>query len=353
MSDYPGYVHRMLAEAEALLAEDDLVGPDVAAICFEVLALFPECYQATELVYRAFCDPYLIRENRRAISRQVDEWDDRPWQQRHRLALSFGFMCRWEGQYGEDGTGVYMPEDVKDMLEEGRMQLLQDALLGQTQGRDMAWSIFLETFHHARDSQAAMLWVGMLYSDQGYFTEAVDVLEMLLAQFPRDQEARRLWAEVRWWRDNQHRIPWIPPDTGGNGRRWRKMMSQLDRDFAEHEAEYSSPLPYMPPDEDKLPADFEPPKPLSPDLIAHVEATIGDALDETPDHSVVDWNYLEELVAGEVDVSQWPAWAQYLLLEVDDPEQEAYLKQWLMGYLSNTPLQDDEDEAGDEEGTSG
>ena len=81
--EYPEYVARLLAEAEALLVDEEEPDPsEAAALCFEVLALFPEHSGAAELVYRAYCDPWLIRDNRRAIERQIDEWDDRPWQQR-------------------------------------------------------------------------------------------------------------------------------------------------------------------------------------------------------------------------------------------------------------------------------
>ena len=83
---YPDYVYRMLTEARALLAEDDFTGLDVAAICYDILALFPDCREASDLVLEAFNDPWVIRDNRKAIGRTIDEWDDRVWQQRQRLA---------------------------------------------------------------------------------------------------------------------------------------------------------------------------------------------------------------------------------------------------------------------------
>lgn len=345
---YPKYVSRMLAQARSLLEEDDFGQMDAAALCFDVLALFPELHEAAELVLEAFSDPWLIRENRKAIGRNVDEWDDRAWQQRRRLALSFRFCCRWEGQYRQYDEAVdmddVMPSDVREMLDEGQMQLLQDYLLGQSRGSEMAWPIFLEAFKRTAKPEAAMLWVGELYADQGYFAEAVDVLEMLLARFPDSKDGRRLWAEVRWWRDYQDRIPWIPPQSSANGRRYRKMMAQIDPEFAADPDVFDSPLEHMPPDLDRLPADFVLPAPVQDELIARVEEVLAALPDDAAQNTAVDWSYLNKLENGDIDTSQFPEWAQYLLLEIDDLQQELFLKQYLLSYLSNPPLFDENDD---------
>jgi len=96
MPTYPAYVPQMLARARY---EDQWYAgqANAAALCFDVLALFPDCAEASELVYELFCDEWTIYDNRVAIQRNIDEWDDRPWQQRRRLALSFRFMSRWQG----------------------------------------------------------------------------------------------------------------------------------------------------------------------------------------------------------------------------------------------------------------
>ena len=345
MSDYPDYVYRLLTQARDLIAEDDITGPDAAALCFDVLALFPDCQEAADLVLEALNDPWLIRENRRALSRIIDEWDDRAWQQRRRLARSFGYTSQWDGQYRKWDENIdpedICPSDVKAMLEEGEHQLIQDYLLGETRGAEAAWAIFQEAFKLTNNPRAAMLWVGDLYANQGYFAESVDVLEQLLAEFPKDAEARRLWAEVRWWRDYQDRIPWIPPPGEGDGRRWRSIMRQTDPEFAEHEEEYMRPLPYIPPNEASLPDDFALPPFIPPDLIARVEEALQDTPPQNTADSPVDWSYLDKLEQGEVDVSDFPAWAQYMLLEIDDPEERQYFIQFLLRRLSNPPVDDD------------
>jgi tetratricopeptide (TPR) repeat protein len=348
VDQYPEYVSRRLAQARALLQEDDYGQMDAAALCFEVLANFPELKEAAELVLEAFSDPWLIRDNRKAIGRHVDEWDDRPWQQRRRLALSFRYTSRWEGRYRQYDESLdcddVMPQDVRDMLEEGRGQLLQDYLLGQSRGSEMAWPIFLEAVKRSAKAEVAMLWVGHLYADQGYFAESVDILEMLLAQFPKSEDGRRLWAEVRWWRDYQNRIPWIPPRTTSHGRRYRQMMAQIDPEFAANPDEYDAPFEHIPPDLDKLPDDFALPAPLQEVLIARVAEVLAELPEDVGWQTAVDWSYLDKLENGNIDTSQFPEWAQYLLLEIDDPQQELFLKQYLLSYLSNPPLFDDSDE---------
>lgn len=349
---YPEYVSQRLAQARALLQEDDYGHMDAAALCFEVLARFPELKEAAELVLEAFSDPWLIRDNRKAIGRHVDEWDDRPWQQRRRLALSFRYTSRWEGRYRQYDESVdsddVIPEDVREMLEEGRGQLLQDYLLGQARGSEMAWPIFLDVFKRTAKPEVAMLWVGHLYADQGYFAESVDVLEMLLAQFPQSENGRRLWAEVRWWRDHQDRIPWIPPRASSHGRRYRQMMAQIDPDFAADPDRYDAPFEHIPPNLEKLPDDFKLPSPVQEELIARVNEVLAVLPEDDGWDTAVDWSYLDKLENGDIDTSQFPEWAQYLLLEIDDPQQELFLKQYLLSYLSNPPLFDDGDEDDDE-----
>lgn len=345
---YPEYVSRRLAQARALLQEDEYGQLDAAALCFEVLAHFPQLKEAAELVLEAFSDPWLIRDNRKAIGRHLDEWDDRPWQQRRRLALSFRYTCRWEGRYRQyDESDDVVPQDVRVMLEEGRGQLLQDYLLGQSRGGEMAWQIFLEAFKRTARPEVAMLWVGHLYADQGYFAESVDVLEMLLAQFPQSEDGRRFWAEVRWWRDHQDRIPWIPPHTSTHGRRYRQMMAQIDPDFAANLDEYDAPFEHIPPDLTRLPDGFKLPTPVQEDLIAGVDEVLAALPEDAEWQTAVDWSYLDKLENGDIDTSQFPEWAQYLLLEIDDPQQELFLKQYLLSYLANPPLFNDDDNDAD------
>ena len=100
MPTYPAYVPQMLARAR-YEGQWHAGQADAAALCFNVPALFPDCAEASELGYELFYDEWTIYDNRVAIQRNIDEWDDRPWQQSRRLALSFRFMSRWQGWEGQ------------------------------------------------------------------------------------------------------------------------------------------------------------------------------------------------------------------------------------------------------------
>jgi hypothetical protein len=221
----PAYVRRLLDEARTE-GQWHAYQPDAAAKCFEVLALLPDHREAAELVYEIFCDEWLIYDNRVAVQRNIDEWDDRPHQQRRRLALSFRFMSRWRGWDQErrlaDREG---PADVRKLLDEGRGQLLEAYCLGDEECVDFAWPYFTQAIEKAKDPRATLLWVGKQYADLGFFADAVEVLAELVSRY-QDEDARRLLAEVRWWRDNAYRIPWIPP--AGDGSRYRRMMAHID-----------------------------------------------------------------------------------------------------------------------------
>ena len=338
--NYPPHIQQMQAKA-ALLAEAYMGQPDAAALCFDILAEFPDHAAAAHLIYRAFCNPDIIRENRKALGRLIEEWDDRPWQQRRRLALSFRTMSRWPGQHREYEGVKMRPDDVAEMLEEGKGQLLQDYLLGQTKGSEMAWPIFQAAIGRTGDPALAMLWVAELYADQGFFAESVEVLEDLLAKFPDDLLARRLWAEVRWWRDNQQRIPWVPPVREANGRLYRRMMADIDPKLADAEPLHD----HMPPDPTNLPADFALPDALPEDLLGEITAVLNTlpSTEPPPTDSPVDWRYLDLLESGNIDTSQFPEWAQYMLLDIDNPRQEMFLKRYLLEYLSNKQRDDEEE----------
>ena len=354
VEQYPDNVSRLLTQARTLLQEEDYSQLEAAALCFEALALFPALNEAAELVLEAFSDPWLIRDNRKAIGRHVDEWDDRPWQQRRRLAHSFRYTSRWQGDRGRLGDtsldSEILSDDVRDMLEEGRGQLRQDYLLGQSRGSEIAWSIFLEAFKRTTMPAETMLWVARLYADQAYFAESVDVLEMLLARFPSSEDGLRLWAEVRWWRDYQDRIPWIPPRTTEHGRRFRQMMAPVAPDRAEDLAESGILSDHVPPNLDKLPADFELPSPVRAELIAKVEGVLVGVEANPSENTAVDWSYLDKLENGDIDTSRFPEWAQYLLLEIDDPQQELFLKQYLLSYFANPPLFGHDDDQFEDQG---
>lgn len=296
MPTYPDYVHQTLARARDE-GQWQAGQADAAALCFDVLALFPDCEEAKELVYELFCDEWTIYENRVAIQQNIDEWDDRPWQQRRRLALSYRFMSRWDGKYElkHDRGG---PKDVRKILEDGKFELLGAYCLGDEECTDYAWSIFADAIAKAKDPQATLFWIGWQYADLGFFADAAEAFGELCSRF-NDDKAKRLLAEVVWWRDNAHRIPWIPPD--GDGSRYDRMMEFIDpsapktaeiiqRERNENQKERIAP--YRPSIDKKLAKLFETSIPEKQEASAP---------------TVVDWSFLDQ---DDGQPGELPDWAK-------------------------------------------
>ncbi len=262
---------------------------DAAALCFHVLALFPDCDEAKELVYQLFCDEWAIYDNRIAIQHMIDEWDDRPWQHRRRLALSFRFMSRWEGwdreHKDECEKELNGPADVRKILEDGKTELLGAYCLGDEECSDYAWTIFADALDKTNDPHGALLWIGKIYADLGFFVDAAESLGELCSRF-NDADTRRLLAEVVWWRDNAHRIPWIPPR--GDGSRYNRMMQFIDPAAptayeeirrVRNENQKKRIAPYRPSIDPKL---------------ASLFIASGSDEKEANSSSLVDWNFLDK-----------------------------------------------------------
>ncbi len=227
MSTYPAYVSQTLARAREE-GQWSSAQADAAALCFDMLALFPDCREASELVYELFCEPWTVYDNRVALQQNIDEWDDRPWQQRRRLALSFRFMSRWEGKYKHYSENLEpnpASSDVHKLLAEGKMELLGAYCLGDEECTDYAWAIFTDALSRTNDPRRTLFWLGFTYADLGFFADSAEILGELCSRFD-DAEARRLLAEVLWWRDNASRIPWLPP--AGAGSHYDRMMGFID-----------------------------------------------------------------------------------------------------------------------------
>jgi hypothetical protein len=313
MSTYPDYVQQTLARAREE-GQWYAAQADAAALCFDILALFPDCQEAKELVYRLFCDEWTIYDKRVAIQRLIDEWDDRPWQHRRRLALSFRFMSRWEVWEREDESGqaeeLNGPADVTETLENGKLELLGTYCLGDEECADYAWSIFADALQKTSDPHTALLWIGKTYADLGFFSDAAEALAELCSRF-HDPEAQRLLAEVIWWRDNAHRIPWIPPT--GDGSRYDRMMGFIDPSApktqeevrrARNENQKKRITPYRPT--------------ISPQLEHLFTASIS-ADQEKKNSSFIDWSFLDQDDGQPGEPADWVK-KQVRLLERDMDE---------------------------------
>lgn len=344
-TEYPASIQAMLLQAEQMLETDRLSAPDVADICFEILAIYPDHPDAAELVYRSFCSPPLIREYRKAHSRLIDEWDDRAWQHRRRLAISFSLVSRWAHKDALDDE--QLPDADRTMLTEGKMQLLQHYTGGSAYACDVAWAIFQDVLSRTEDMPRVMLWIAHVYATHGYFIDAVNMLEQFCEHFPTDPVGKRYWVETRWWRDHQHQIPWIPP--GREGKRFQRHLASLEPEALLNENELEQFLrEHRLPNPKNLPHDFLLPEPLPEEMVWAVELA---AEKNSPDFPAaigpVDWSYLDKFPEGKLDTSQFPAWARDLLDGIDDPEMRAHFAAELFKRFSSpelhAPEQDEEE----------
>ncbi len=297
--NYPAYIQQMLDQAREM---GQWYGgqAEAMALCFDILALFPEHAEASGLIWQFCCDEWLIYDTRNAIQQQIDEWDDRPWQERHRVALSFRFMSRWDGwqrEYDEEYAGERNgPPDVYNLLDEGKGLLIQSYCLGDEKASDAAWPLFVQAFVQTSDPRLAMLWVGKLYAEMGFLADAGEVLASLCSRFD-DANARRLFAEVIWWRDNSYRLPWLPP--AGDGTRYKRMMACIDpnapddaeviRDAHKRIGQPSQPI-------------WQPA--ISPDLAERVMPIL-DELDTPATSNLVDWSFLDSDDGQPGDMPEW------------------------------------------------
>jgi len=314
MTNDPAYIQRMLDQAREQ-GQWYCGQADAAAICFDVLTLFPDHQAAADLIYELFCDEWLIYDNRIALQQQIDEWDDRPWQQRRRLALSLRFMSRWEGWHGGIERGElrrkYGPDDVAELLSEGRGLLLEAYCLGDEECTDLAWPVFVEAFGRTSDPQGALMWVGKQYADLGFFADAVEVLAELCARYADRSatsgpaSAERLLAEVRWWRDNAHRLPWLPP--AGDGSRYRWMMSFIDPNAPSDEEIIRELRALAEARRAELPmpsAEWRPV--LNQDVATLVKAALPSlTAPDQPDPTLVDWSFLDRDDRQPGDLPEW------------------------------------------------
>ncbi|MBI4671227.1 MAG: hypothetical protein HY741_06110 [Chloroflexi bacterium] len=302
---YPDYVRRELARAREI-GQYYWGQPDAAAICFDLLADFPECAAASELIYELFCDEWVIYDNRVALQRLIDEWDDQPHQQRRRLALSFGYMSRYEGWHDDDEIGhdaeksplaQSEPREVMQFLQQGKMQLLEAYCLGDEEATDYAWERMLRAIEQANDPQHVRLLIAKEYAELGFFADATDLL-LEVCSYENNPHARRLLAETRWWRDNAHRIPWIPPP--GDGSRYNRLIKLIDPDAPTQEEtvefmrarlrEVGNAPTWAPI--------------IDPDLAKQFrDALAGDP--ETPRPTLVDWSFLNQEDGASTEIAEW------------------------------------------------
>ncbi len=107
---------------------------------------------------------------------------------------------------------------------------------------------------------------------------------------------------MRWWRDNAHRIPWLPPP--GDGSRYRRMLAAID--------------PQAPSDEELIrelrakaqaqPSDRRAWQPvIAPAFAAIVSSALPPPDETAPGPALVDWSFLDQ---DDGQPGELPGWAR-------------------------------------------
>ncbi len=179
------------------------------------------------------------------------------------------------------------PRDLAGLLDQGRHRLLDAYCLGDEQAPDYAAPCFFEAISQTQDPHGALYWVALQYVNLGFLADGAEMLMELLSRF-EDASARRLLAEVRWWRDNAHRLPWLPP--AGDGSRYARMMRAIDPGAPTH----AEMIAYW---RERLKQVGNAPtrQPLIDPEIASLFGSAMPAADENPvdQKPLVDWSFLD------------------------------------------------------------
>jgi len=197
-------IRKLIRRAERHMDREEW--DEVAELCYQVLALDPENENAANKLRLVYLQKDMLREMERQMFRMFDPEDDRPHQRRHKLGFSYRCLSRWSG-WDEDCDEP--PAGESPVLEEGRHHLIADYLLGEEGAYAAARQSFDQALAAAHDRRTVLYWLARLYAQHGYFAEAAETLEQMAALAPLSAEARRLYGEVRWWRDNDRYICWV------------------------------------------------------------------------------------------------------------------------------------------------
>jgi len=198
-------VRQLIRQAEEHMDREEW--DEVAELCYQVLTLDSHNRNAENKLRLVYLRKDLLRDMERQMFRMFDPEDDRPHQRRHKLGFSYACLNPWEGWLELDWDEP--PAEVAETLEAGRLRLIADYLMGEEGANAEARAAFDQALAAAEDKAAALWWLGKIYAHHGYFVEAVETLEQMAALSPLSPDARRLYGEVRWWRDNGCYICWV------------------------------------------------------------------------------------------------------------------------------------------------
>ena len=189
------------------------------------------------------------------------------------------------------------PAKTKQLLHEGKMQLLGAYCLGDEESTEYAWPCFMRAIETASDPQRIRMAVAKQYADMGFFADAIEILLEFLSNGD-SRAARRLLAEVRWWRDNAHRIPWIPPP--GDGSRYNRLIKLIDPEAPTMQETLEYHRAHL--------KEIERVPTWEPVITPELKALFSEALlqeNPPPAQTIVDWSFLDKEDGSSTEIADW------------------------------------------------
>ncbi len=120
----------------------------------------------------------------------------------------------------------------------------------------------------------------------------------------KDPDANRFLVEVRWWRDNAYRLPWLPPASEASGSRYRRMMMLISPD--EYALEEQGWQEIRERYRQRNPERFRVPATLSTEMAALVASALPAERPAAPP-GLVDWSFLD---TDDGQPGELPGWAR-------------------------------------------
>jgi len=185
-------------------------------LVYEALALDPTYHRAANALLRCYLHREALREMQRVLSRLFHPEDpdyEASHQRRRRLAYSYRGLSTadlwldWEG-----GDHIPAPlEHLAETLREGVSALNAAYCMGEREAYERARAAFARARAACVDPTVLAWYLARLYAELGFFAESAEALADLTHAGDGEDapQARRLWAEVTWWRDYADRLPWI------------------------------------------------------------------------------------------------------------------------------------------------
>ncbi len=189
--------------------DDEWEWSAASEIAYEALTIDPTYGRAANALLRCYLTKATLRDMQHAQRRVFDPLDERPNQRQRQLAHSYRFLTR--APLWNDWPAELPPEapQVLELLRLGQRALRHAFYAGSRAGYKAMRQAFDGALAHAHDKLAVMWYLARLYADKAFFADSAALLIALLSAGSISRDVQRLYAEMVWWRDQNHWLPWV------------------------------------------------------------------------------------------------------------------------------------------------